>query len=321
MNIRRSNSPGGARRFRNESVVLQHMQACGESFGHLHANRLATSMGIAVMAIAIALPALMYAFVQNQRVLFEDWGGEPTLTVFLQHAIDEKAAEQLLTEIMSDPRTTSIRLIHRDAAFAEFAASSGLADYGAEARNPLPHVFILTPNPDAWAFDQGAALIESLKANASIDTVLVDLAWVERLDAIGALAERGVMLLAVVLACGALLIVGNTTRALVHEHRSEIEVLKLVGATDAFVRRPFLYSGAMHGLLAGVAAMVLVQVILLGLDDPVAEVAEAYLSDFRMHGFNTAQALALTGLSATLGWCGAWIGTALSLRQFDSLAA
>ena len=320
MNTRRSNSPGGARRFRHESFLAQHLQACSESIRQLSTNRSATSMGIAVMAIAIALPALMYAFVQNQRLLFEDWGGEPTLTVFLQHAIDETAAELLLIELLADPRTASIRLIHRDAAFAEFAAASGLADYGAHASNPLPHVFILTPDADAWAFDQGAALIDALKANASIDAVLVDLAWVERLDAIGSLAERGVLLLAVVLACGALLIVGNTTRALVHEHRNEIEVLKLVGATDAFVRRPFLYSGSAQGLLAGVAAMALVQVILIALDDPITGVAQAYLSDFRMHGFNTTQVMQLTGLSAVLGWCGAWIGTRLSLRQFDSLA-
>lgn len=320
MNTRRSNAPDGARRFRGESLVSQHLQACGESLRHLHANRLATSMGIAVMAIAIALPALMYAFVQNQHLLFEEWGGEPSLTVFLDHAVDEHAAGLLLTNLLADPRATSIRLIHRDDAFAEFAASSGLADYDTAARNPLPHVFIVTPNPNAWAVDQGAALIDSLKTHAAIDAVLVDLAWVERLDAIGSLAERGVMLLAAVLACGVLLIVGNTTRALVHEQHSQIDVLKLVGATNAFVRRPFLYSGTAYGLMAGLAAMALVQVILIALDDPVAGVAQAYLSDFRMHGFSVTQALALTGVSAMLGWCGAWLGTGLSLRHFDAPA-
>lgn len=277
-------------------------------------------MGIAVMAIAIALPALMYAFVQNHRMLFEDWGGEPSLTVFLAQAVDEPAADLLRTQLLSDPRTMSIRFIHRDEAFAEFAAASGLAHSIDAHANPLPHVFMLTPNAEAWAVDRGAALIESLEADASIDAVLVDLAWVERLDAIGHLAERGVMLLAVVLAGGALLIVGNTIRALVHEHRDEIDVLKLVGATDAFVRRPFLYSGATHGLLAGVAAVVLVQAIFVALDSPVAGIARAYLSDFRVHGFSATQAMTLIALSTALGWCGAWLGVRLSLRPFGSSA-
>ena len=320
MNNRRSNSPGGARRLRTESALTQHAQALGEGFGHLSANRLATVMGTTVMAIAIALPALMYAFVQNQRTLFADWGGESSLTLFLEQAVDESAAKQLLERLLADPRTVRIRFIHRDEAFKEFAASSGLVAYGDEADNPLPHVFILTPNAQEWALDRGAAFIESLTADPAIDSVLVDLAWVERLDAIGSLVERGVILLAMILAGGALLIVGNTTRALVHEQRNEIEVMKLVGATDAFVRRPFLYSGASYGLFAGVIAMALVQVIFWILDEPIAGVAQAYLSDFRLRGFTAAQAAALIGVSATLGWCGAWLATRLSLRQFDILA-
>ena len=319
MNNRRSNSPVGARRLRTESTLTQHAQALGASFWHLSANRLATVMGSTVMAIAIALPALMYAFVQNQRTLFADWGGESSLTLFLAQAVDENAAKQLLERLLADPRTVRIRFIHRDEAFKEFAASSGLVAYGGETDNPLPHVFILTPDAQGWASDRGAAFIESLTADPVIDSVLVDLAWVERLDAIGSLAERGVVLLSMILTGGALLIVGNTTRVLVHEQRNEIEVMKLVGATDAFVRRPFLYSGVIYGLCAGVIAMVLVQMIFWILAEPIAGVAQAYLSDFRMRGFTVAQGAALIGLSATLGWCGAWLATRLSLRQFDAL--
>ncbi|MCZ6770854.1 MAG: permease-like cell division protein FtsX [Proteobacteria bacterium] len=317
MNIRRTTPAEGARRFRTESVFLQHWRALGESFKQVDANRAPTAIGIAVMAVAIALPALLYIFIQNQHALFEDWGDEASLSAFLHRGVEAGAAARLMQQLAGDSRVASVRLIHRDDAFAEFAASSGLADIADDEVNPLPHVVVLVPRAATWDADRAQSLIASLESNTSIDTVLVDFAWIDRLSAIGRVAERAVFIVALLLAGGALLIVGNTIRALVHQHQDEIEVLKLVGATDAFIRRPFLYSGAMHGFLAGAAAALLVETVFAALKNPVARVAETYLSDFTIAGFSAVQAVLLIAVSCGLGWSGAWIGIILSLRPLD----
>jgi cell division transport system permease protein len=317
VNVRRTQPAEGARRFRSESAFLQHWRALGESMRHIDANRASTALGISVMTVALALPALMYTLVENQRALVENWGGEPSLTAFLHRGLDTAEAERLMRQIAGDSRVLRVRFIHRDDAYAEFAASSGHSDLAADEVNPLPHVLVLVPNEAAWEHDRARGLIESLESNASIDSLLADFAWIDRLVKIGHLAERAVFMLAILLAGGALLIVGNTIRVLVHQHHDEVEVQKLVGATDAFIRRPFLYGGAIHGSLAGGAAVLLVQGIFAALEDPIARVSEAYLSGFAFSGMSATQAAVLVGFSCGLGWLGAWLGIALSLRRLE----
>lgn len=308
----------GARQPRGESALLPHLRALIESFTQVRGNGAATLMSVAVMAIALALPAMLYGFVQNQQALSAHWGAEPTLTAFLEREASEEVAQDLARRLRIDARVGAVEFVHRDDAFAEFSTASGLAGVAAGGRNPLPHVLVVTPHASAWAYDRGQALVDSLEAEPAVDSVLVDFAWVERLQAIGALAERAVFLLALLLGAGALLIVANTVRVLVHQQRDEIEVLKLVGATDAFVRRPFLYGGALHGLLGGVAAALLVQGVFLALSAPFQRVAEAYLGDFELTGPGLTQSAALVALSCALGWLGALAGIALALRRIDA---
>ena len=310
----------GARPPRGESLLLPHARALRESVAQMRANGAATGMSIAVMAIAIALPAMMYGFVQNQRALFENWGGEASLTVFMRSDVAADAVTRLADRLREDARVGAVEFVHRDDAFAEFSQTSGLAGVASGGTNPLPHVLLVTPHDHAWAYDRGAALLATLEGEATVDSVLVDFAWVERLQAIGALAERGVLVLALLLAGGALLIVGNTVRVLVHQQGAEIEVLKLVGATDAFVRRPFLYGGALHGLLAGVLAALLVEGVFQALSAPFERVADAYLGGFAIHGLDAGQAAALVALSGGLGWCGAVVGIHLALRRIDAVS-
>jgi len=303
---------------RREFFLLQHIQACREAFQYLRMNSVIAVTGVAMMAIAIALPALMYVVVQNQRALLKEWGDKPSLTIFLQQNLDEPAAIDLLERFATDPSTTAIRFIHRDDAYAEFSQSSGLDLHAGRHPNPLPHVIILTPKAEVWVVDSGAELKRSLESETAVDLVLADLTWIDRLNAISRLTERSVTLLAVLLTCGGFLIVGNTTRALVDEHHKEIEVLRLVGATNSFIRRPFLYSGIIQGLLAGGAALILVQLIFVALHVPITRVAETYLSDFTISSFTPPEVAVLIALSVALGWCGAWIGTSLNLKTFNN---
>lgn len=267
------------------------------------------------MAIAIALPSLMYVVIENQRAVFKEWGDKPSFTIFLKQSLDEAAATSLLSRLATNPNIATIRFIHRDDAYAAFSQSSGLNLYAEDDPNPLPHVLILTPKAEIFTQDRGAGLKKLIKTEKSVDLVLADLMWVDRLNAISLLVERSAALLAVVLVCGGVLTVGNTTRVLVDEHHKEIRVLKLVGATDSFVRRPFLYCGVAQGILAGVIALALVQLIFVVLDTPIRKVADAYLSNFEISTFTVTEAAVLVALSAVVGGCGARIGTSLNLRD------
>lgn len=318
MSARASGGPRGARAPRGESALLPHTRALVQSAAQMRANGAATAMSIAVMAIALALPAMLLALVQNQQALAERWGAEPTLTAFLHRETAEPVALDLAERLRIDARVGQVEFVDRDEAFAEFSTASGLAGIAAGGRNPLPHVLVVTPHSSAWAYDRGQALVDSLEAEPAVDSVLVDFAWVERLQAIGALAERVVFVLAGLLGAGALLIVANTVRVLVHQQRDEIEVLRLVGATNAFVRRPFLYGGALHGLLGGLVAAALVHAVFLALAAPFERVAQAYLGGFELAPPGLALSGGLIALSCALGWLGAFAGIALALRRLDA---
>ena len=224
MSSRRSGPQTPERNLRREFFLLQHVQACRDALQYLRANRVVSGASVAIMAIAIALPSLMYVVIENQRTVLKGWGDKPSFTIFLKQNFDEASAVALLSRLASNPDTATIRFIHRDDAYAEFSRSSGLNLYGEAHPNPLPHVLILTPKAEVLTQDNGDGLKNLIEAETSVDLILADLMWGERLNAISLLVERSAALLAVVLVCGGILTVGNTTRQLVDEHYKEIRV-------------------------------------------------------------------------------------------------
>ena len=285
----------GARRVRTTALLVVHVRAMREGLDFLRGNVLASLLGVAVMAIALGLPALFDALLLNQRALLADWGSDPVISVFLGPLVDAATAQAL----------------------AEFRAAVGVHGDSLPQDNPLPNLLEVTPRAEVWAGERAAALVARLQAMGEVEQVLVDSDWVERLAALGTLAERAVWLLAVVLGGATVLIVANTVRVLVQQQAETIEVLKLVGATDAYVRRPFLYCGAVHGLLAGALVLALVAACGAALGGPVAAVAEAYGSDFRLSGLPAAHTAGIVGVALLCGWGGAFIGTAVSLRRLS----
>ncbi len=312
----RSGASSGRRTRTRRGWVLGHARAAGEGFGHIRANVLAAVVSMAVMAVAIGLPATLLALLENQRAVFAEWGAEPSLSVFLDKAVDEDQARALAGRIASEAAIKAVEVVNSAAAFAEFRHAIGLNGVKVGGHNPLPHLLLVTPHRETWDADGGQALVAALSARAEVDSVLVDFAWIDRLRAFSALASRALAVLAVLLIGAAVLIVGNTIRVLVAQQLKEIEVLKLVGATDAYVRRPFLYSGALHGLVAGILAVVLVEAVFLALSGPVAALAGAYGSSFVLSAPSLKFVFGVIALSALTGWSGAWLGTLLSLRQF-----
>jgi cell division transport system permease protein len=307
----------GARRGLRNPWLLAHLRALRDGWSQLVANVLPTGVSVAVMAIAIGLPATLFALLDNQRALFSEWGSQPTLSVFLAHGSPEGEALRIAGEWRKQEQIDAVEVIFASKALAQFSAATGFSQGSDDAPNPLPNVLIVTPDPLTWNHRGDGELLKFLRAEPLVDSVLVDFEWIERLRSFSALAERGVWILGVTLLLTIVLVIGNTVRLLVQEQLAEIEVLKLVGATDAFVRRPFLYSGAIHGLLAGILAAAMLEVVFAVLAGPVADLASAYVSEFRLDSPGSGYLADLIALSATIGWLGAWLGTLRTLHQFE----
>lgn len=299
------------------SWLAAHRRAASDGAKHIVEHRLASALSMALMAIALTLPASLLALLENRHQLAAEWGATPTLSVFLHHEISVETIRQVVEEVSADPGVTAVEWVSSETAFGEFSASVGLTGLLDNEENPLPDVLIVTPTDAIWRVDNGQALNQRLSALAQVDTVIVDFAWVERLNAMGALVSRGLLLLAGGLFVATMLIVANSVQGLISANLREIEVMKLIGATDEYVRRPFLYSGALHGFGAGLLAAVTTWAVVASLIGPLQRLITAHLGLVSLSGPSLVFLLAIIAAGAGIGWCGSWLGTLSSLRQFE----
>lgn len=269
-----------------------------------------------VVAIAVALPASLYLVLDNIQGLGARWQDSGQMSVFMARESGPEPVAQLREQLEGRSAVARVEHVPPEAALAEFREHSGLGRVleGLD-RNPLPHVLLVSPSSDDPASID--ALRQWLVERPGVDEVRVDMAWVERLRQMMALGQRAVLALAVLLALGVLLAVGNTIRLAIENRRDEILVVKLVGGTDAFVRRPFLYTGLWYGVGGGVLALVLLGLGLWWLSGPVARLADLYQSEFRLQGLTLTESLQLVLLSGGLGLAGAWLAVARHLIQIQ----
>ncbi|MGI9336608.1 MAG: cell division protein FtsX, partial [Gammaproteobacteria bacterium] len=210
----------------------------------------------------------------------------------------------------------STRVIGRDEALAEYRelAGFGLSLETLGGRNPLPAIVVVTMRGPTATPERMRGLLETLDARKEVELAQLDLAWMQKLDAMLTLMQRAILAVAAVFALGVVLIVGNTIRLAVERRSEEIEIVRLFGATDAFVRRPFLYAGSAYGLAGGALALVLVGFAQLGLSGPVLRLASLYASDFRLQGLGFGASFAVLAAGALLGLVGAWASVSSRLR-------
>ena len=299
----------------------RHAQTLVGSLGRLARQPLATILTIAVIGIALALPAALYLVVANARALTAGLGDTVQLSVYLRLSTTPEQARKVERAIQARRDVGDSALISPDEGLAEFRALSGIGEaLQALAENPLPWVVKLKPA----AGEDSAAAVEALAADLrklpEVELVEADTAWVRRLHAMLDALRQLVVLAAAVLAVGVLAIVGNTIRLEINGRRAEIEVTKLVGGSNAFVRRPFLYSGFWQGLAGGLLAVTLIGIGLAVLASPVARVAAAYGASFALAGLALPECLAVIGGGALLGLLGAWIAAAVHLRRIEPRA-
>ena len=295
--------------------VRRHVEAFHESVARLWRTPLATLLTIAVIGITLALPGGLYLAVDNTRQLARGWEANGQVSLFLKQQMSDADAQKLAEKIRRLPDVKSVSFISRAQALAEFKRYSGFGEaLNLLERNPLPAVLVVQPaqlRPEALA-----KLTTELGQQAGVDIASLDLDWVRRLHAILEFARRAVAILAGLLGIAVLIIVGNTVRLAVLSRREEIEVTKLVGGTDAFIRRPFLYSGLLQGVLGGAAAFLFVAGGLQLLSAPAQELAALYGAHFEISGLGWL-ALGLPASGAALGWIGSRLAVGRHLRVIE----
>ncbi len=301
---------------RLDSWQAHHSTTAVESLQRLFRTPLQSLLTWLVVAVAVALPAALYLVLSNVQNLGYSWQDSGQMSVFLVRDSRVEAIDALRGSLAEDERVDGVEHVPPGDALEEFKAYSGLGRVleGLD-ENPLPDVLLVRPatnDPDALT-----QLRDDLAEQALVAEVRLDMAWVKRLQEMMVLGQRVVLALAALLALGVLLAVGNTIRLAIENRRDEILVVKLVGGTDAFVRRPFLYTGFWYGLGGGLLALLLLGIGLWWLSGPVARLADLYQSDFRLQGLDLTQSLQLVLLSGLLGLVGAWLAVARHLIQIE----
>ncbi|MEX2964040.1 permease-like cell division protein FtsX [Microbulbifer sp. TYP-18] len=298
------------------SWTRHHREMALEALRRFFATPIASGMTALVIAIALALPSALHLGMVNFQRAVAGWDGQPQISVFMRKSANSEAVQTYAEALRANPLIGEVAYISPEQALQEFQQTSGLGDLltGLD-NNPLPAVLLV--RPQSAPSDRLQALAEQLRANPLTDAVVLDLAWVQRLARLSQLGQRLAAGLALLLAMGVLLVVVNTIRLHIENRREEILVVKLVGGTNAFVRRPFLYSGLCYGFFGGALAWLLVAFGVALMAGPVAGLAASYGSGYTLDGPGFGYFLALTGGAAGLGLMGAWIAVTRHTRAIE----
>ncbi len=292
--------------------LSQQRAALGLTLGRMADAPLSTALTVLVIGVALALPAALYVALDNVANLALRFSAAPEITLFLADGTDK--AQDIERALKQRKDLKSVRFVGREQALKELSARSGAGDVVATlGKNPLPDAFVLMPK------DNEPAALEKIRAEtgrlAGVASAKLDSAWAQRLDALLALGRDFVLLLAGLLGTALVAVGFNTIRLQVLAQRDEIEVCRLLGATDAFVRRPYLYLGTLQGIFGALIAVGVLALALIFLGLRVDTVAEAYGSTFHLSGLAWGDAALLVALSGGLGWIGAWLAASQHLRR------
>ena len=296
----------------------RHVQTFVGSLGRLWQHPFSTLLTVLVIGIALALPACLHVLVQNVRAASGGWSNALDISVYMKPAATLEQAQQAAERVRKRRDVEDVKLVEADDALEEFRRNSGFGEaLDALKDNPLPHALVVRPAAEFREASQVEGLTEELRKIDHVDLVQLDTAWVSRFNAILDVVRRIVLLAAGLFALGILVIVGNTIRLDIENRRDEIEVTKLVGGSDAFVRRPFLYSGVWYGLGGALIAWLIVSIVISVLGEPVQRIAGLYGSTFELNGLGLEGTGVLLLGGVVLGWLGSFIAATRELRGIE----
>ena len=304
-------------RGRYDAWLRHHRQSSADSLIRILDNPVSSILTWLVIGIALALPVSLDVALDNVGRVSSTWDSPAQLSLFLVDGTSQVAAKALTEELSNNPQLARVQFVSREDALAEFTRVSGFADILENLEeNPLPHVLLVEPL-DSLNPDEVTALRDEFEALALVAEATLDMAWLQRLNSLLELSRRSVLALGGVLIFGVVLILGNTIRLAIESRRDEIVIVKLVGGSNAFVRRPFLYTGLWYGVGGGVFAALLVSAGLWFLSAPVEQLAALYGSDFSLRGPGLIGSLNLVLVGGVLGLAGAWLAVSRHLGAIE----
>ena len=294
--------------------LTAHQQAAARALARLWTTPFTSALSILVISVAIILPLGLYALFANVSAAAGRLNTDPNVNVYLQVAATDNDAKDIEKRLRAMANVGEVRFIARDVALIEMKRVTSMADLlaGLET-NPLPHAFLLKPKSvDAAALE---AMRKEIATLPKIDAVLMDFEWAKKLKRFATFAERIVALLGLLLGLAVVFVTGNTIRLQILTQKDEIEVSRLIGATKRFIRRPFLYYGAIQGFLAGVTAVLAMTALIWWASSEVQALTISYGSDFAVQYLTLNQMLTVLGIGSALGWLGGFLSVSLYLRK------
>lgn len=303
---------------RVKSWGLEHQRVAKDSFNRLIKQPFNSVITVAVIAIALALPSAFYVLLGNAHEIGRQWDSTTQISLYLDRRANDNAINNLQKELALWPEIDKITLINKEQGLADFRKHSGFSDVLAHlSDNPLPAVLEILPQDSIDNSEKAKALLHKLEQQSLVETAQLDMEWLERLALMLEIGQRLTFALVILLSLGVLLIIGNTIRLEIENRRDEIIVAKLVGATDAFVRRPFLYTGLWYGLAGGLVSSLIVNFSLWLLSNPTQALATSYQSQFTLLGISFADTVSLWCIAALLGYFGAWLSVGKHLDELE----
>jgi len=301
---------------RISAYLLHHFKSLMFSLDKIYQAPTTTIMTVAVIGITLSLPGGFYLFLKNIDAISGDFRSSSQIGLYLDLDISEKQARALEKQIANTANVSSTRFISRESSLEEFRQNSGFGkSIDTLSSNPLPHTIIVEPvEADTFTVRN---LLNTLQAMPEVEIAKLDTEWLERLYTIIEIAKRSVIIITILFAFAVLLIIGNTIRLDIQNRYQEIIVTKLIGATDAFIRRPFLYGGVWYGLLGGIISWLIVEIGYLAIAGPLERLNLLYQSDMSLITFSFHDFIILITSSTLLGLAGSWIAVARHLNQIE----
>ncbi|MBW7981208.1 permease-like cell division protein FtsX [Enterobacillus tribolii] len=278
---------------------------------------LATLITILVIAISLSLPSVCYLIWKNVSQAATQWYPTPQLTVYLDKALDDTAAVQVIDALKGEEGVDKVNYLSREEALGEFRNWSGFGGaLDMLEENPLPAVAIITPKLSFESSETLNTLRDRVAAVKGVDEVRMDDSWFARLAALTGLVGQVAAIIGILMVVAVFLVIGNSVRLSIFSRRDTINVMKLIGATDGFILRPFLNGGAMLGLCGAVLALILSQVLIWQLSGVVSKVAAVFGTSFSLTGLGWDECLLMVLIAVMIGWGAAWLATVQHLRRF-----
>lgn len=313
--ITRSKLPFTSRIF---MFFVRHIQQSMFSLGEIWRNPISSIMTIAVLGVSLSLPSALQVLVKNAENITQSWNSAAEISLFIKDGRSEQSIQSVITRIKALPQVAKVVYISSEQALTEFQNSS---DFGQALsyldKNPLPAVISVTPI-HRYSTPEGAReLLQKLQLEPEVSFGRLDIEWLEKLQSILNLLERIALAIGLLLISAVVLIIGNTIRLAIMNCRDEIEIMKLVGATEGFIQRPFLYTGIWYGVIGGIVAWIIINILVFFLDNALSNLLGLYGSQINIQGLDLSELIELVFIASFLGWLGSYISVRQQLRKIE----